>query len=211
MADLGGGTPGPCPPPPFETLKKKKKKKCVGTQKCVGFPPPPPPPRSWAFLGLARLSRLAAVRKKQCVVPPPPFFFNPGSAPASMYVHVVLNFNSCRIRTCILCLSDSSDIKTWAITHQRERKICKRKLIPLINRCCCSYDLIFVLGYKISIEQLNRFSDNFNHCNKFQTLMRILGYYVQLLCSPENWKLLQCTLINCEKTIVFANIYCGTS
>ena len=33
---------------------------------------PPPPPCSSAFLGLARLSRLAAVRKKCRSLPPPP-------------------------------------------------------------------------------------------------------------------------------------------
>ena len=78
------------PPPPFENLKKKKM--CQNTEmfrippvwdlrdyrlwwrsekKSVGVPPPPPL-RSSAFLGLARLSRLAAVRKKnQCCAPPP--------------------------------------------------------------------------------------------------------------------------------------------
>ena len=42
---------------------------------------PPPPPRLSAFLGLARVSRLAAVRKKQYVVPP--LSQIPGSAPGT--------------------------------------------------------------------------------------------------------------------------------
>ena len=94
MADLGGGgTPGPCPP--FWNQQNKNKK-----HKCVGPPPPrlwlarlstlvalrkkvsepPPPPRSSAFLGLARLSRLAAVKNTPSVLCPP-LFINPGSAP----------------------------------------------------------------------------------------------------------------------------------
>ena len=52
VADLDGGTSGPCPPPPLLKPKKKEKKKG----------------------GLARLSRLAAVRKKKCRSPPPPLF-----------------------------------------------------------------------------------------------------------------------------------------
>ena len=39
---------------------------------CRSPPPPPPPPRSSGFFGLARLSRLAADRTKNCVPPPPP-------------------------------------------------------------------------------------------------------------------------------------------
>ena len=70
------------PPPPACDLRDFRRWWRSG--KCVGFPPtpPPPPPRSSAFMGLARLSRLAAVLKTVCCAPPPLFFLNPGSAPA---------------------------------------------------------------------------------------------------------------------------------
>ena len=96
-----GGTPGPCPP--FETYKKINTYKSVGfppplppacdlrdfrrwwrsgKKKCWSPPPPPPPAIISYFLGLARLSRLAAVREKNSVLcPPPPLFLYPGSAP----------------------------------------------------------------------------------------------------------------------------------
>ena len=71
--------------PPFE---KKKKKRCLilpGYTPVATYPPPPPPdvdgapkkkvsespPRLSAFLGLARVSRLAAVRKKNSMLCPP--------------------------------------------------------------------------------------------------------------------------------------------
>ena len=77
------------PPPLLKPKKKKKKKKKKVSDSAwlypgCYFPPPPdvdgapkkkvlespPPPRLSAFLGLARVSRLAAVRKKQYVMPP---------------------------------------------------------------------------------------------------------------------------------------------
>ena len=101
MADLGGAHPACAPlllrpfctiaPPPLFVhgpLLKPKKKKKKKKKKCVGYPPPtpfgtcawsecrspprPPPPRLSAFLGLARLSTLVALRKKSVGVPPPP-------------------------------------------------------------------------------------------------------------------------------------------
>ena len=88
-------------PPPLLKPKKKKKKRCLirpGYTPVATPPPPPrrrwrsrkkkvsespPPPRLSAFLGLARVSRLAAVRKQQYVVPP--LSQIPGSAPEHVY------------------------------------------------------------------------------------------------------------------------------
>ena len=68
-------------------------------------PPPPPPPRSSAFLGLARLSRLAAVREKNSVVPP--LFENPGSAPAPNHA----------LSNTIACLSSSGQARAQTLTQ----------------------------------------------------------------------------------------------
>ena len=75
---------------PKKKKKKKKKKKCLippgytpvttyppptdvdgAPEKKCRSPPPPPPPRLSAFLGLARVSRLA--EKNSMLCPPPPF------------------------------------------------------------------------------------------------------------------------------------------
>ena len=95
-----------CPPflymcPPFWNLKRKKKRCLIppGYTPVATYPPPPPrrrwrsgkksvwvppPPAYQLFLGLARVPRLAAVRKKQYVVPP--LSQIPGSAPGSSNV-----------------------------------------------------------------------------------------------------------------------------
>ena len=132
-------------PPDVDGAPEKKKKKLSDSarlypgcylppwrrwrsgKKSVGVPPPPP--RLSAFLGLARVSRLAAVRKNRCYAPLSQI---PGSAGVYVCVCVCVRGRGGCSMTCVCILPNKIMTKTRILLHSECDMNNKNVLITLL-------------------------------------------------------------------------------